>query len=112
MPDEAFLRAAEADYEKKLQQKQEIETYYEDKRIEQSLDGTERIVAYLEDPGRFFYRKIFYAHKGFERIMTAIAKGETWAIVSGINPSGPLHFGHKAIFDALLWFQQNFNVEI
>ena len=112
MPDEAFIRAAEADYEQKLAKGREREAYYEEKRLEQKLDDAERIGRYLEDPGRFFHRKIFYAHKGFESIISAMAKGESWAIVSGTNPSGPLHFGHKAILDALLWFQQTFNVEV
>ena len=100
------------DYEKKLRQKQEVESYYDDKRMEMALESTERIVNYLEDPGRFFHREILYAHKDFDKILSAIAQEKEWAIVSGLNPSGALHFGHKAMLDVLLWFQQTYGARI
>jgi tryptophanyl-tRNA synthetase len=41
---------------------------------------------------------IIYAHKDFGMIVEAIATRKPWAVVSGINPSGPLHLGHLALF--------------
>jgi tryptophanyl-tRNA synthetase len=96
----------------KLRKKEEIETYYEGKRLEMNLDSTERIIRYLEDPGPFFHRNIAYAHKDFDKVLSAIAGDKEWAIVSGLNPSGALHFGHKAMFDVLLWFQRTFKARI
>lgn len=106
------LEIAEEDYQRKLKQKQEWQSYYENKREEMKLQSTERIARYLDDPGRFFYRGIIYAHKDFDKVLTAIDEGKEWAIVSGLNPSGPLHFGHKAMLDVLLWFQQQFKTRI
>jgi len=106
------LQAAIEDHEQKLRQKADIETYYEQKREEMSLEGTDRILRYLEDPGPFFYRKVIYAHKDFDKILSAIAQEKEWAIVSGLNPSGALHFGHKAMMDVLLWFQRAFGARV
>lgn len=103
---------AEEDYERKVRQKQEIESYYDDKRQEMGLQSTERIVRYLEDAGPYFHRGILYAHKDFQDVIGAIDEGKEWAIVSGLNPSGPLHFGHKAMLDILLWFQRQFSVHV
>jgi tryptophanyl-tRNA synthetase len=106
------LEQALAAYELKLAQKRDIESYYETKRQELNLKGTDRIAKYLDDPGPFFNREILYAHNGFETILKAIASEAEWAIVSGLNPSGPLHFGHKAMLDVLLWFQKTYRVHV
>jgi tryptophanyl-tRNA synthetase len=106
------LEVALADYERKVAQKHEIESYYETKRDELHLNGTERLVKYLDDPGPFFNRQILYAHNGFETILKAIGDETEWAIVSGLNPSGPLHFGHKAMLDVLLWFQKTYRTHV
>lgn len=103
---------AELDYQEKVRQKEETERYYDTKRQEMALESTDRLLGYLESPGRFFGRGILYAHKDFDRILTAVDRGEPWVIVSGLNPSGPLHFGHKAMFDILLWFQQEYGAMI
>ena len=96
----------------KMKEKEEIESYYEDKRLELNLKSTDRLVKYLPEPGRFFHRKILYAHNDIETVLSAISRGEEWAIVSGLNPSGALHFGHKAMLDVLLWFQKTYQAHI
>lgn len=103
---------AAEDHRLKLRQKQEIESYYNDKREEMHLQSVERVLDYLDDPGPFFHRGILYAHKDFDRILAAINGGKEWAIVSGLNPSGPLHFGHKAMLDVLLWFQRTYGARV
>ena len=106
------VEIAEADYQEKLKQKQELVSFYENRRAEMGLQSTDRISTYLEDPGPFFHRKIIYAHKDFEKILDAVDTKKPWTVVSGVNPSGPLHFGHKAMFDLLLWFQKNLGATI
>ncbi len=112
----SIVQAAIEDHEAKILKKQEIESYYEQKRSEMRLEPTDRLASYIEeylgDPGPFFYRKILYAHKDFDKVLAAIFQGKDWAIVSGLNPSGPLHFGHKAMMDVLLWFQKSFGVHV
>jgi len=88
------------------------EKYYENKRDELGLNSIERLMKYLPASSPLMKRNVTYAHLDFEKIATAIAKKEPFAIISGLSPTGPLHFGHKAIFDELLWFQKNFGAEI
>ena len=106
---------AHEEHATKLRLAEETESYYQDKRRELNLDGTDRLARYLAESGGlgpFFHRDILYAQKDFHRILTAIAKGREWSIVSGLNPSGPLHLGHKAMLDVLLWFQRTYNARI
>src|SRR5271157_3185027 len=106
------LEVALADYERKLEQKREIESYYETKREELNLKKTDRFLKYMDEPGPFFNRQILYAHNDFEAVLKAITDETEWAIVSGLNPSGPLHFGHKAMMDVLLWFQKTYRARV
>jgi len=78
-----------------------------DERIKEfGLESLDRFVKYMPEPSKYMRRKITYAHREFETIITQIAKKRPFAVVSGLNPSGPLHFGHKVIFDELLWLQK------
>jgi len=103
---EAMRETAEQDYEDKARIRDQEISYYQDKRSEMGLDSTERLVKYLPNPGHLLTRGIIYAHKDFEQIVSANVQRKPWAVVSGLNPSGPLHFGHKAVFDTVLWLQQ------
>jgi tryptophanyl-tRNA synthetase len=46
----------------------------------------------------YIEKGIIYAHKDFGIIVDAMIAKKSWAVVSGINPSGPLHLGHLALF--------------
>jgi len=70
------------------------------------LQPLDRIIKYLPNPSLNMRKKITCAHRDFEEIATAIAQKEDWATISGLNPSGPLHFGHKTVFDEVIWLQQ------
>lgn len=105
-------RLAREEHEAKLDLARATSAYYEDKRRELNLEGTERLGRYLEESGRFLHRGILYAHKDFDRILTAMAQGGQWSIVSGLNPSGALHLGHKAMLDVLLWFQKTYGARV
>ena len=59
-----------------------------------------------------FRRKIIFSHRDFDKFFKALKKGGKCAIVSGVNASGTLHIGHKAVFDTNLFFQKReFNEE-
>ncbi len=49
---------------------------------------------------------IFPAHKDFGNVSESIRENKPWAVVSGINPSGPLHLGHLALFRENLALQK------
>jgi len=101
-----YQELAERDYQEKTALKEKSIAYYKDKLAETGLSSTERLARYLPRPTHLLTRGIVFAHNEFEKIASAMVQNQPWAVVSGLNPSGPLHFGHKAVFDLLLWLQQ------
>lgn len=100
-----LLQRAMKEHEQKLFLKDKEARYYPEKMEDLGLKSTERFLRYHPDPSRLMRLGISYAHRDLEAVAEAIANNKPWAVVSGLNPSGPLHLGHKAIFDELLWFQ-------
>src|SRR3990167_4708476 len=80
--------------------------YYPEKLDELGLKPMDRFVQYHPNPSRLMKMGITFGHRDLESVAEAMASNKPWAVVSGLNPSGPLHFGHKQVFDELLWMQQ------
>lgn len=80
--------------------------YYPEKLIELGLKPIDRFVQYHPNPSRLMRLGVTFGHRDLETVADAMANDKPWAVVSGLNPSGPLHFGHKQVFDELLWLQQ------
>ena len=99
-------KIAEEDYKIKAAQREKEKKYYQEKEKEFGLKNIKRFVNYCPNPSKYMNLEVIFAHKDFEMIAEAIADKKPWAVVSGLNPSGPLHFGHKVIFDELLWMQK------
>ncbi|MEK6830411.1 MAG: tryptophan--tRNA ligase [Nanoarchaeota archaeon] len=102
---EKEIEIAEKDYQFKSEQRKKEIDYYKNKMEDIGLKSIDRFVSYCPSPSDYMKNKITYAHMDLERIAEAIADNKPWAVISGLNPSTPLHLGHKAIFDGLLWFQ-------
>ncbi|GBF36782.1 tryptophanyl-tRNA synthetase [Methanofervidicoccus abyssi] len=65
----------------------------------------------LETPHRLMRRGVIFGHRDFENIVECIRGGKRFAVVSGMMPSGRMHFGHKMVVDQLIYYQ-NYNAEI
>ncbi len=61
---------------------------------------------------KYFRNGLIYSHRDFDKFLKALEKKEKCAIVSGVNASGVLHLGHKAVFDINLFFQKEFGVQV
>ncbi len=61
---------------------------------------------------RTFRNGLFYSHRDFDGFYKALLQGERSSIVSGLNPSGRLHLGHKVVFDTCLYFQQKHGIMV
>lgn len=90
---------------------QKISNYYREKLEELHVNDFARIKSYLEtylpeNLKMHIERGIIFAHLGFENFLASIARGGTFSVVSGLNPSSPLHLGHKVLFDILLILQK------
>lgn len=99
-------RIAREDYEAKSAQWAAKADYYPEKLDELGLKPIDRFVQYHPNPSRLMRMGITFGHRDLESVAEAMANNKPWAVVSGLNPSGPLHFGHKQVFDELLWLQQ------
>jgi tryptophanyl-tRNA synthetase len=99
-----FISREQKELKLKLLQKEQL--FYEEKIEKGNLKSTKRFAQYHPNPPRQMLVDATFAHRDLETIAQAMADKTPWAVVSGLNPSGPLHFGHKVIFDQLLWYQQ------
>ncbi|MHB8585164.1 MAG: tryptophan--tRNA ligase [Thermoplasmatota archaeon] len=54
---------------------------------------------------RLFRRGMIFGHRGFEPVLRAIERGEPWAVLTGLMPSGPMHLGHKLVLDQVIYYQ-------
>jgi len=59
-----------------------------------------------------FKTGVLVSHRDFDKFFSALKKREKCAIVSGLNASGTLHLGHKAVFDTNLFFQKRYNLPV
>ena len=66
---------------------------------------TEELWKDLPHPHRLLRRGIVFGHRDFERIKRAIDKKQSWAILTGLMPSGRMHLGHKMVIDEVIYYQ-------
>ncbi|MBD3342412.1 MAG: tryptophan--tRNA ligase [Candidatus Lokiarchaeota archaeon] len=55
---------------------------------------------------RFIRRKIIFGHRALSKIIKAIESDKTWAVMSGIKPSGPFHLGTLTTALEIVEFQK------
>jgi tryptophanyl-tRNA synthetase len=60
----------------------------------------------LEAPHRLFDRGVVFGHRGLDPVLAAVARGSPVGLMTGLMPSGRMHFGHKTVIDQVLWWQQ------
>jgi len=105
-----YIKLAQKEYKDKLKLSKSIGKYYQDKLETLSLKDFSRIKTYLEEflpeTNHLISRNIIFAHLDFEPFTKFIAEGKQFTVVSGLNPSSPLHLGHKVLFDLLLYLQK------
>ena len=94
----------DVDYEKLLE-------YFGVDRITEEM--LERVREIAGDVHPFLRRKIFYAHRDFDKALEEYDSGERFYLYTGIAPSrGPMHFGHLVPFLFTRWMQRAFGVNL
>ncbi len=82
----------------------EIESYRQ--TMEQfGIEPMENLAERLPESHRYFRRGIVYGHRDFKRIVKAARDGDDFAMMTGLQPSGKFHFGHKIIADQMKYYQ-------
>ncbi|MEK7073830.1 MAG: tryptophan--tRNA ligase [Patescibacteria group bacterium] len=95
------------EYKEKRTIAQKLERYYRGQAKKNGLSSLDRVKAYLPDEYIFrsMRRGFAFAHLDIEPIIECIVRKKPFTVVSGLNPSSSLHFGHKALFDVLVDLQ-------
>ncbi len=59
----------------------------------------------LKDAPPFMRRGLVFGSRDFGRILAKISKGEEFALLTGLMPSGKFHIGHKMVADQIVYYQ-------
>ncbi len=56
----------------------------------------------MKAPHLYMSRGIIFGHRDFDKYLDAVKKGEKCALLTGMMPTGPLHFGSKMVADEIV----------
>jgi tryptophanyl-tRNA synthetase len=71
------------------------------------IDLMQPLLGNIKKPHYLYARDVVIGQRDFTAVLEAMDKKKPFAVVTGANPSGRLHFGNKLFLDQALWFQQN-----
>ncbi|HWH08227.1 MAG TPA: tryptophan--tRNA ligase [Candidatus Thermoplasmatota archaeon] len=60
----------------------------------------------LPEPSPLMQRGVIFGHRGFGPVARAIRRADPWGVLTGLMPSGPMHFGHKLVMDQVTYYQR------
>ncbi|MFB0543608.1 MAG: tryptophan--tRNA ligase, partial [Candidatus Bathyarchaeia archaeon] len=60
----------------------------------------------IPDPMDSMRRGVIFGHRDFDRVLDVMKRGEEFAVMSGIKPSGEFHLGTLMTAREVIYFQQ------
>ena len=60
----------------------------------------------MPEPSPLMERGVIFGERGFDRVARAVRMAEPWGVLTGLMPSGPMHFGHKLVMDQVTYYQR------
>lgn len=73
----------------------------------------EKLLERIPKPHHLFLSRGLYAfHRDFDKALDRFEKGETFALATGLKPSGEFHLGHSLSFRMTKWLQDMFNAPV
>lgn len=72
----------------------------------------EELLQDLPDVHRLLSRQVIFGHRGFHRVRDSILSGDPWAVMTGLMPSGLMHYGHKMVIEQVIYYQQKCGADI
>jgi len=81
-------------------------------RLKEEFGIEEYSVEMLEglDPPALFRRGLIAGHRGFRTVLKRIRSGRAFYVMSGLMPSGRMHFGHKLVIDQIRFYSRFTNM--
>ncbi|MFH1286127.1 MAG: tryptophan--tRNA ligase, partial [Candidatus Micrarchaeota archaeon] len=71
-----------------------------------------KLLSKIKNQSRLFRRGIIFAHRDFDKWLTAWEKHEPIVAMSGIKPSGDFHLGSKLTAEELVFLQKEFGAKV
>ncbi len=78
---------------------------YKDYRKLRDQFGIQEFKFELPDAPLLFRRGVIFGHRGFQYIYRRIMNQEKFGVLTGLMPSGKMHFGHKMTIDQVRYYQ-------
>ncbi len=80
---------------------------YDKLMSEFGIEPFSNIINSVPNIHKYMRRNIIYGHRDFKRIALAMKNKTPFIMLTGLMPSGKMHFGHKMVADEMIYFQQN-----
>jgi len=80
---------------------------YDAVRKEFGIENMEPYLHKIKKPSLMYRRGIVFGHRDFGQVNDAITKSRRFAVLTGINPSSPLHLGHLMFLNQAKFFQDH-----
>ncbi|MEM3565995.1 MAG: tryptophan--tRNA ligase [Candidatus Bathyarchaeia archaeon] len=79
---------------------------YERLYKEFGIEPFQPLLSKVPNPSVYMRRGIVFGHRDFERVLDVMVKGEKFAVLSGIKPTGEFHLGTLMTVREIIYFQQ------
>lgn len=60
----------------------------------------------MRQPHLLMRRGLVFGHRDFDKILDALKRKESYAMMTGLMPSGKFHLGHKILAEQIIYHQQ------
>jgi tryptophanyl-tRNA synthetase len=80
---------------------------YERLYREFGIEPFQSLIQKVPDPSVYMRRGIVFGHRDFNKILDAMLNGESFAVLSGIKPTGEFHLGTLMTAKEIIYFQQH-----
>ena len=61
----------------------------------------------LPNPGMLHRRGVVFAHRDLDVIVDSIHRSSSFGVLTGLMPSGKMHWGHSMVIEQVRWFQEH-----
>ncbi|MBN2042600.1 MAG: tryptophan--tRNA ligase [Candidatus Aenigmarchaeota archaeon] len=79
---------------------------YEKLSKEFGIQPFEPLLKRIKEPHLLMRRGLIFGHRDFDKILDSVKKGESYAMLTGLMPSGKFHLGHRILAEQMIYHQQ------
>lgn len=76
------------------------------------IQNFEPLLKKIREPHLLMRRGMVFGHRDFNKILDCVKDKESYAMMTGLMPSGRFHIGHKMLADQIIYHQQVFGGKV